>query len=199
MRFLFNIMICLVCFSGVFASSNDPQNDAFFNILVEQKIIPDFAKYPAPEFSSKDKFAKKIDFNSHPGARKYRTSLKEGFRKIRRNSSSYSGNFAGHFCIITCGCGSDAQINWIIDLKSGKVIDCFYSNSLLYYRSDSTLIVVGSNQLISFSKAYPLPTIKNLTRDEAGKPKLIDVSEISEEKTLLASQNGWFKKQQSKK
>ncbi|HEY2933695.1 MAG TPA: hypothetical protein VGK99_18310 [Acidobacteriota bacterium] len=54
-----------------------------------------------------------VDLRSHPAARRFRTRLRRGSVK--------GPNFAGHFIVVTWGCGSSCQVHAIIDAKTGRV------------------------------------------------------------------------------
>lgn len=57
---------------------------------------------------------KPVDLNSHPKAKEYRTRLKEEAAK--------GPNFAGHYTLVSIGCGTMCSLLWVIDAKSGKIL-----------------------------------------------------------------------------
>lgn len=79
--------------------------------------------------------AKNIDLNSHPKAALYKSRLGKGFLE--------DADFAGHYKIVTHGCGSSCQVNWIIDLRTGEVVDNITSSFGISYKLDSSLIIRG--------------------------------------------------------
>ena len=72
---------------------------------------PRFEDFPVVEnFQGK---LVRVDFSSHPNARTFRTRLKEGAQK--------GPNFAGHYALVSWGCGNECGGSLIIDLPTGKV------------------------------------------------------------------------------
>ena len=71
---------------------------------------------PFARFAVHDKFSgtpAPVDLRSHPDARRFRTVLREGSRA--------GPNFAGHYTIVTWGCGTNCQQLTIVDSRSGRV------------------------------------------------------------------------------
>ena len=54
-----------------------------------------------------------VRLGGHPDAKKFRTVLREGART--------GPNFAGHYTVVTFGCGTACQRLMIVDAKSGSV------------------------------------------------------------------------------
>lgn len=73
--------------------------------------LPDFTKFPAQTYSAKK--LEKIDWESHPKARTYRTRLKE---LIGTNA-----DFAGHYKVLEVGGGTMASQIFLVDVENGKV------------------------------------------------------------------------------
>lgn len=71
--------------------------------LTDYPVNTQFTKKPAP-----------VDFKSHPEAWTFRTRLREGAAK--------GPNFAGHYTIVTWGCGSSCLYFAVVDATSGRVI-----------------------------------------------------------------------------
>jgi hypothetical protein len=76
-----------------------------------EKPGPPFGDYPATNLF-KGRPAK-VDFKSHPQARMYRTQL--------RDQTKRGANFAGHFRLVTWGCGTSCQSFAIVDCETGRV------------------------------------------------------------------------------
>src|SRR5690606_2298271 len=76
-----------------------------------------------------------VDLDSFKGARTFKTKLTEGGKA--------GPNFAGHYTVVTFGCGTQCQDNWIIDSISGKIYDRFYSVIGQKYQLDSTLMIIN--------------------------------------------------------
>lgn len=79
-------------------------------------------------------------------AREYRTRLAEGLRDL-------PVNFAGHYVMVTFGCGSTCLYGGMVDARTGRatalpfLIDSFGSDKVdiedpLLYRTDSRLVVI---------------------------------------------------------
>lgn len=52
-------------------------------------------------------------------------------------------NFAGHYCLVWWGCGSDCQHAAVVDLRTGNVYDGPTAASLFEYRLNSRLLIVN--------------------------------------------------------
>jgi hypothetical protein len=59
-----------------------------------------------------------------------------------RLGSQEGPNFAGHFTVITWGCGSPCHTTVVVDAKSGRVFDGLTSQYDEEYRLDSRLLVI---------------------------------------------------------
>jgi hypothetical protein len=71
---------------------------------------PTFDALPVPVMTGKPTA---VNLNSHSGARKFRTALRLG--------ASEGPNFAGHFTIVTWGCGTDCVQHALVDAKTDTV------------------------------------------------------------------------------
>jgi hypothetical protein len=107
------------------------------NIPGQTKEPPRFEQYPAPK-NFKGKPAP-VNLASHKGARRFRTNLREGAKE--------GPNFAGHYTVVTWGCGTACMVFAIVDARTGRV---YFPNFLPYmsasdeairYRLDSKLFV----------------------------------------------------------
>jgi len=99
-------------------------------------IIGDFAAYPVPVYSGA---LASPDFESSSASfRRFRTVIREG--------ASRGVNFAGHYSVITIGCGTDCSSTLVVDDQSGAIFgfplggEDYYGLNLTY-RADSLLIV----------------------------------------------------------
>src|SRR5438876_12343620 len=96
-------------------------------ITVMGIFTPSYAQVALPKFyhhpvEGRDVFTgtpQPIDLSSYPGAKAYRTKLSEGAR--------LGPNFAGHYTVVTIGCGAQCQENWLIDAQTGKILLKFNS------------------------------------------------------------------------
>jgi hypothetical protein len=99
----------------------------------EFKDLPKFEDFPAEKASTE--IAPDIDWSSNKRAQHYRTRLKEGLKK--------GANFNGHYAVITHGCGSPCQVNWIVNVNNGKVLGAIETALGAAYRVNSSLIVAN--------------------------------------------------------
>ncbi len=76
-----------------------------------------------------------VDLSSYAGAKTYKTKLGEGADK--------GPNFAGHYTVVSIGCGTQCQENWLIDAKTGKILNKFSSVVGTAYKLDSYLMVIN--------------------------------------------------------
>src|SRR5947208_1678292 len=84
-----------------------------------QDTLPTFSDYP---ISKNEIFKGKpapVKLSSYAGARTFRTKLREG--------AAQGPNFAGHYTIVSFGCGTQCQNNWLIDARSGRILANFVS------------------------------------------------------------------------
>lgn len=124
-------MIILIFIAVLFSFVSPVQAETLKEFMTVQKNIPQFIDYPADKGSGK--VAKSVDLDSYKGARTYRTVLRDGFKE--------PADFAGHYVIVSHGCGSGCQRNWIIDKETGKIVTDFYSQLGVTYQIDSVLLV----------------------------------------------------------
>ena len=119
---------------------------------------PRFEDYPSTELFTEKPAAPLI---KRPLERMYRTRIREGVIKgwgVERDGKEQPGpNFAGHYVIITWGCGSPCLMAAIVDLKTGSVTPppfhhgpgqsyfqvpwAFPAEPPLAYRVDSRLLI----------------------------------------------------------
>lgn len=127
---------------------------AFLTLLVMGALpcnaaLPDFSKYEIPK---KDIFTgtpAPVVLSSFKDATIYRTVLKEGAKK--------GPNFAGHYTVVSFGCGTQCQDNWIIDATTGIIYDRFSTVIGQKYTLDSNLMILNppDEQLKKAYEKYP--------------------------------------------
>src|SRR5215217_5907367 len=79
-------------------------------ISAQSKSLPRFENYPVRE-----------DFRGKIAPVKLTSSAARMYRTMLRGSAKQGVNFAGHYIIVTWGCGSDCHSFAIIDAKTGNV------------------------------------------------------------------------------
>lgn len=57
----------------------------------------------------------KPNFRSKPGSIRLRTRIRDGLRE--------GVNFAGHYAIVGAGCGTGCSFAYLVDVKSGRILD----------------------------------------------------------------------------
>lgn len=72
---------------------------------------PQFGDYPVGEITTKE--LSMIDWDSHPRAREFSTQLEDAI--------GMKPNFAGHYVLLTWGCGSPCQAVVLVDVRSTSV------------------------------------------------------------------------------
>jgi hypothetical protein len=103
----------------------------FLSFSTSAETILKFSDYAVVPIKFKQ--AQSVDLNSHEKARAYRTKLREGFKK--------PANFAQKYVVVTFGCGSSCQVNWIINKESGRVLGMVGTTYGAAYKKDSRLIM----------------------------------------------------------
>lgn len=122
-------LLCLGALSAQAQEKGDYTYDGTIKFVVPD--LPRFEDYSDIEYATKH--AEDIDFDSYKGAWSFRTRLRKGLEE--------GPNFAGKYKIVTHGCGSPCQVNWIVDTETGEVIDRIGSSHGLSYKKDSHLII----------------------------------------------------------
>jgi len=69
-----------------------------------------FEQYPVPIYEGSPA---KPNFQSKPGSLRFRTQIRDGIRQ--------GVNFAGHYAIVTFGCGTGCSFGFLVDVKSGRI------------------------------------------------------------------------------
>jgi hypothetical protein len=99
--------------------------------------VPRFEDYPAIE---KFKGTPKVPSLTTPEERRFRTVIRQGVAKGYGVTDGPSGkerpgpNFAGHYFIVTWGCGSPCLMTAIVDAKSGRVLPPPFHPASAYFQ-----------------------------------------------------------------
>jgi hypothetical protein len=97
-----------------------------------RRAVPRFSDFSVGEAFT-DKPAP-VDLASDPNARTFRTRLRQGAAK--------GPNFAGHYTIVSWGCGTDCQVTAVVDARNGRVVFApFTAYSGTAFRRDSRLLI----------------------------------------------------------
>ncbi|WP_127138375.1 hypothetical protein [Flagellimonas oceanensis] len=73
------------------------------------------------------------DFSTNPDAKSFITRIKQGCAE--------GVNFAGHYTLITWGCGSPCQTGVVVDRISGKIHEGLLTSLGLKFKKDSKLVI----------------------------------------------------------
>ncbi len=95
---------------------------------------PQFEKFPVTQRYTGTPAP--VNLNSDPGARRFRTVL--------RNGAKQGPNFAGHYTVVMWGCGSSCQSIAIVDAKTGAVyMTGLTAEASAKYQTNSKLLIVN--------------------------------------------------------
>ena len=112
---------------------------AVFSSAALASDAPVFSDYPVKEIRTEK--IRAVDLNSHPKAKIFKTRLNAVVGKTT--------NFAGHYVVVTWGCGASCQTVALVDVKSGKVFFAPFSTGLgSEFRIDSSLFIDSPPQAI---------------------------------------------------
>lgn len=122
-------------FVSLFLSVNSviAKDKVLNKIIYSPSNLPKFKDFPSLEAYKGG--GAPVDLKSYPEAYKYRTRLQDGVKA--------GPNFAGHYVVVTIGCGTNCQSQWIVDANNGKVLGRFSSSLGAAYRIDSTLLILN--------------------------------------------------------
>ena len=129
MRFFF-ILILFICSPSIANADEFVEHTGRLELVLTN--IPTFENYAVP-ISDDVKIAQDVDFSSHEEAWNYRTRLRRGLKN--------GPNFADKYVVVTHGCGTSCQVNWILNAETGRVLGRFSSTYGVDYRRDSWLII----------------------------------------------------------
>ena len=94
--------------------------------------MPEFRNYRVKEVSVEK--VKVVDFGSHSKGNLFKTQLRE--------TEGKSANFAGHYVVVSWGCGTPCQTVAMVEVKSGRVFFAPFSTGLgSEFRVDSYLFI----------------------------------------------------------
>jgi hypothetical protein len=108
-----------------------------FNIICNAQKLPTYSQFPA---KVEKKTAKKVNLESHPEAKMYRTNL----RNALANSDV---NFAGKYILTYWGCGTGCRQGAIIDAHTGNT---FFPTELQGVSAGG--LSLGNHEMIEYKK-----------------------------------------------
>lgn len=82
-------------------------------------------------------------------AEMYRTTIRDTYYSKKEMVEWHGAtglNFAGHYCFVYWGCGSDCQDAAIVDLKSGVVYQAMTATMRYEFKPYSRLVIVNPGQ-----------------------------------------------------
>lgn len=176
-KFLSVFMAALVAFPA-FARESGPYKGAItFTIGGEPYQItdvPTFEEFPAEAPPAQT--ATEIDWTSEKDAWRFRTVLRAGLKK--------GADFNGHYAVVTHGCGTSCQLNWVLDVNNGKVIGKITTSLGAQYKPDSSLIAadpVDGSTIEELGAASPYLTDVRFYKVEKGQLVLLKSINIHDE------------------
>lgn len=107
-------------------------NDASAGSL-DNTGIPSFQQYSVSDYFQGMPAA--IDLTSHPDSARFAGQL--------RAKLDQGPNFAGHYRLVSWGCGTHCTALMLVDLRSGAVHDGVVAELGLHFRVDSALLIVN--------------------------------------------------------
>jgi hypothetical protein len=101
----------------------------------ERQVPPAFQEYAVPVATIRNP---RLDLKSNPIGNTFRTVLRRGVREM-------GVNFAGWYCLVEWGCGSNCRLFAIVDLRNGRI---YHDSTFMLlrgaqYRADSALFVAN--------------------------------------------------------
>lgn len=113
-------------------------------------LLPSFENFPVAEEDVFRGTPAPVNFSSMPEALHYKTVITEGAKR--------GPNFAGHYTIVTWGCGSPCQISAVVDAITGNIVayagDSLSTGYGVKYKINSKMLVVDDpgESLKNFAK-----------------------------------------------
>jgi hypothetical protein len=88
----------------------------------------------------------KLRIKGNPLAEMYKTIITNTYynKPVMKKRHGTTGlSFAGHYCFVYWGCGSNCQHGVIVDLRTGKLYDAPTASNLFVYKPWSRLLIVN--------------------------------------------------------
>jgi hypothetical protein len=105
-----------------------------------------FTNYKVPIYKG---YKAKLRLKDNHLAKMYRTTIIDTYcskknMDVRRGATGL--NFAGHYCFVYWGCGSNCQDGAVVDLKTGIVYPAITASMGFEFRNNSRLVIVNPGQ-----------------------------------------------------
>ncbi|MDO6692645.1 hypothetical protein Q4574_05090 [Aliiglaciecola sp. 3_MG-2023] len=130
-----------------------------------------FEQFKVPEVA--DSPLKKVDFNSHPDG----VFVEQKWQWMKASVVGQQANFAGHFYILSTGCGTGCQFNVVVQVETGKIMDTLTSGLGLCYQADSDLLIMNP-KLDGFAENVPDWAYTYYYQFEEGKINLLKKDQL---------------------
>ena len=102
-----------------------------------------FSDYGVPLYKGQPA---KLRLEGNKLAEQYRTGIRDTYYSTK-DQVEYHGltglNFGGHYCFVYLGCGSDCQLSFIVDLKTGIVYLGIDAGRGYQFKPNSKLLIVN--------------------------------------------------------
>lgn len=123
-KYIYILTIITLALAGYFYFPNDRRGVS----------VPQFRDFPISDIYQG--IPVPVDLASSPIGHTFRTRLTQGAER--------GPNFAGHYALVTWGCGSTCQNFAVVNAKTGKIYDIpFGSANGTEFRLDSNLLIVN--------------------------------------------------------
>jgi len=114
--------------------------------VIEEPRIPAYEDYPVDEIFVGE--PAEVDFSGNAPALDFKTTI--------RRQAAEGPNFAGHYTVVSWGCGSACQQNAVVDAKTGLIVAYnLMTTGGAEYRLDSRLLIAR----VPSPDAEPTPDI----------------------------------------
>lgn len=105
-----------------------------------------FTSYRVPLYKG---YKAKLRLKGNHLAEMYCTTIKDTYYSQKNLAEERGGtglNFAGHYCFVYWGCGSNCQNSAVVDLKTGTVYPAITASMGFKFKNNSRLVIVNPGQ-----------------------------------------------------
>jgi hypothetical protein len=178
---IISLIIIAIIFNCEVSNAKNPNDTAtFINIEIQNIDTTEIEYYKAMTDSFPFENFKVKEINNRKPAKIKSSYLKKLPKNIIEDikyqyNNKKQPNFAGHYIIVSWGCGSPCQMHAIIDMKSGKTANFIVTTIGLDFKIDSYLLIMDPPGRDEFDKGFRTltgdPKFKILKND-----KVIDLN-----------------------